>query len=75
MTKKRYQKLLRAYMTRLHESAKGTYLGSKLNMGSIYKTIENNPRPLKGTRAEWWAEYSKLATSTNTLYGVGVKTK
>lgn len=74
MTKKRYQKLLRAYMTRLHEAAKANG-GSYMNMGRTYKAIEKNPCPHKGTRAEWWAEYSKLAASTNTLYGVGIKTK
>lgn len=62
-------------MTRLHEAVKADCGSSNMKMGRIYRDIEKHPGPQTQTRAEWWAEYSALAASTNTLYGVGVKAK
>lgn len=71
MTKKRYQKLLRAYLTRLNEWAKEHDPDHVVNMGRVYKSISTNKSPVGLTRAEGWA---KLEGMTNT-FGVGKKAK
>lgn len=68
MTKKRFNKLCRAYFTRLNEWAKAT--GNKtMDMGDVYKRILNPIFPDGLTRAEWWAKLTEL----NDTFGVGVK--
>ena len=68
MTKKRFQKLVRAYFTRLNAWGKENGHQS-LNMGDVYRRLRNiNPLEVGKTRAEWWA----VLAGGNT-FGVGVK--
>ena len=77
MTKKRFEKLCRAYFTRLNEQAKKRG-NETMNMGMLYKNLHNLTNHLgvdefgkERTREDWW---KVLATNTN-LFGVGIKTK
>ena len=69
MTKKRYRKLARAYLTRLNEWAKANN-STQMNMGKMYKIISQMDNPKGMTRAEWWEIFSK-----EEVFGVGVKAK
>jgi hypothetical protein len=73
MTAKRYQKLLRAYMTRLNEAGRDVEGRTRLPMGRIYKTIMQNPQPKGMTRAEWWEKFTSGEYAVT--FGVGVKAK
>lgn len=73
MTKKRFQKLTRAYFTRLNEWAKANN-ETPMNMGKLYSRLEKLATEVctdetgrKWTRAEWWSYFEKHN------FGVGVK--
>jgi hypothetical protein len=72
MTKKRFQKLTRAYFTELNAWGKAN--GCKpLPMGEVYRAMHKNTDPQNWcgkTRAEWWETVSK-----GNNFGVGVKAK
>lgn len=75
MTKKRFQKLTRAYFTRLNEWAKANN-EKPMNMGRLYSRLEKlstmeeciDETGRKWTRAEWWSVFEK-----HDNFGVGVK--
>ena len=76
MTKKRFQKLTRAYFTRLNEWAKANGSTPMKNMGKLYSQLEklatdvccDDETGKQMTRAEWWSIMRKGNT-----FGVGVK--
>lgn len=69
MTKKRFQKLVRAYFTELNTW--GIEHGhNSMNMGEVYRCISKIDTSAVGkTRTEWW----KSIAGNN--FGVGVKAK
>ena len=67
MTAKRFQKLLRAYFTRLNEWAKEYDKPNVMDMGLCYRTLCSRKLPQGMTRQEWW---DKLKEITDT-FGVG----
>jgi hypothetical protein len=72
MSKKRFQKLVRAYFTALNEHGKSVGLAS-MDMKTLYRWTDEHTNPLEWcekNRAEWWENVSK----GNNL-GVGVKTR
>lgn len=77
MTTKRLRKLLRATLTRLHETSLARSGQGFENIGQVYQNLKKvRMLPATGkSNADWWRDYSTLAATTNTLYGVGVKHK
>lgn len=69
MTKKRFQKLARAYFTRLNEWGKENGY-DPLPMGKTYKALPKLANSTGKTRAEWWETVTKYND-----FGVGIKTK
>ena len=57
MTKKRYRKLTRAYLTRLNEWAKVNN-STPMDMGKAYRAVSTMDNPNGMTRAEWWEALS-----------------
>ena len=75
MTKKRFQKLTRAYFTRLNEWAKANN-SKTMDMGEVYKCLSKLGNNLgedafgrKITREDWWNSLGKCGST----FGVGVK--
>ena len=68
MSKKRFRKLVRAYLTRLNEWAKENE-STPMNMKTVYWAVSNFDAPEGMTRAEWWGRISSSADT----FGVGVK--
>ena len=78
MTKKRFERLCRAYFTRLNEWAKENGRPS-MNMGRVYRCIPNISDNLgedefgrRRTREEWW---NTLTSNCPNSFGVGIKSK
>lgn len=69
MTRKRFEKLARAYFTRLNEYGKENHY-LPLNVGYIYKKIQQNEIVdySKYTRQQWW---DMICSGYN--FGVGEK--
>ena len=62
MTKKRYRKLARAYFTFMNEWAKDTNR-ENLNMGDLYRRINNLENPIGMSKEEWWNALKPSAIS------------
>lgn len=69
MTKKRFNKLVRAYFTRMNEWAKEGNSTPIKRMGELYRCLPNiDPKAVGKTRAEWWKSLTDGCS-----FGVGVK--
>ena len=67
MTKKRFEKLTRAYFTRLYEFGKAK--GEHLEISTIYRQLPKLASGCGMTRAEWWDKLSSIGYT----FDVGMK--